>query len=225
MGGVPVLPVWRGEIQGPLLGIDIAVFDDTGKAAKGEPGELICRNAHPSMPVGFWQDDDGARYHGAYFDVYPNVWRHGDWLIETEHGGYVMAGRSDATLNPGGVRIGTAEIYRQVERVPEVLEALVVGQNWQNDQRVILFVRLRDETALDDGLIKRIKTEIRQNATPRHVPAKIIAVSDIPRTKSGKIVELAVRDVIHGRAIKNATALANPEALELFKNLPDLAND
>jgi acetoacetyl-CoA synthetase len=174
------------------------------------------------MPVGFWNDDDGSRYRHAYFERFDNVWCHGDWIERTAHGGFIIHGRSDATLNPGGVRIGTAEIYRQVEQVPEVLESIAVGQDWEGDVRVILFVRLKDGVALTSGLEKSIRTRIKTGASPRHVPAKIIAVADIPRTKSNKITELAVRDVIHGRKVKNVEALANPQALELYRELPDL---
>jgi acetoacetyl-CoA synthetase len=174
------------------------------------------------MPVGFWNDPDGAKYRAAYFEKYPNVWRHGDWCEETEHGGIVIYGRSDAVLNPGGVRIGTAEIYRQVEKLEDVIESLVIGQDWQGDVRVVLFVKLKDGVPLDEPLSARIKRQIRENTTPRHVPSKILAVDDIPRTKSGKIVELAVREVVHGRPVKNIEALANPEALEHFRNRPEL---
>ncbi|MEK6204014.1 MAG: acetoacetate--CoA ligase, partial [Amylibacter sp.] len=173
-------------------------------------------------PIGFWDDPDGKKYRAAYFEKFENIWHHGDWVELTAQNGMTFYGRSDAVLNPGGVRIGTAEIYRQVERIEEVLEGLVIGQRWNNDVRVVLFVRLRQGVTLDDALIKRIRTEIRQNATPRHVPAKVIAVTDIPRTKSGKITELAVRDVVHCREVKNTEAMANPEALELFKNLDAL---
>jgi acetoacetyl-CoA synthetase len=174
------------------------------------------------MPVGFWNDPDGARYHAAYFERFPNIWCHGDFAEWTRHGGMIIHGRSDATLNPGGVRIGTGEIYRQVEQVPEVVEALAIGQDFDSDVRVVLFVRLRDGVALDEPLLKRIKTQIRTGASPRHVPAKVVAVADIPRTKSGKIVELAVREVVHGRPVKNIEALANPAALDLFRDLPEL---
>jgi acetoacetyl-CoA synthetase len=176
------------------------------------------------MPVGFWNDADGARYKAAYFEKYPGVWRHGDWCEETEHGGFVIYGRSDAVLNPGGVRIGTAEIYRQVEQLDEVAEALVIGQEWQGDVRVVLFIRLREGETLSQELEMKIKRRIRENTTPRHVPAKILQVTDIPRTRSGKIVELAVRDVVHGRAVKNSEALANPEALEQFRGRKELAD-
>jgi acetoacetyl-CoA synthetase len=175
------------------------------------------------MPVGFWNDDNGARYRAAYFDDFPGVWRHGDWIRRTQSGGFVIYGRSDATLNPGGVRIGTAEIYRQVEQLDEVLESLAVGQQWDGDERIVLFVRLAPGVALDDELRRRLATHIRTRTTPRHVPAKILQVHDIPRTKSGKIVELAVRDVIHGRPVRNLEALANPAALDEFRNRPELA--
>jgi acetoacetyl-CoA synthetase len=222
MLGNPALPVYRGEIQCLGLGMKVEVFDDEAKPVYGEKGELVCTRAFPSMPVGFWNDPDGSKYHNAYFAKYPNVWCHGDWVEITNHGGVVVFGRSDATLNPGGVRIGTAEIYRQVEQLHEVVESLVIGQEWDHDVRVVLFVRLRDGLALSDELQTTIKKRIRDNCTPRHVPAKIVQVADIPRTKSGKIVELAVRDVVHGRRIKNIEALANPEALDLFKDRPEL---
>src|SRR5690606_1547678 len=200
----------------------VDVFDDAGKPVRGEKGELVCTRPFPSMPLGFWNDPDGRKYREAYFERFPNVWCHGDYVELTEHDGIIIYGRSDAVLNPGGVRIGTAEIYRQVERLPEVVESLVVGQDWEGDVRVVLFVRLRDGLKLDDALIDRIKKQIRVNTTPRHVPARVIQVADIPRTKSGKIVELAVRDVVHGRPVKNREALANPEALDLFRDLPAL---
>jgi acetoacetyl-CoA synthetase len=219
--GVPVLPVWRGEIQALALGMRVEVFDETGKPTR-DKGELVCTSSFPSVPLRFWNDPDGKKFHAAYFDVYPNVWRHGDWCEITRHGGMVIYGRSDAVLNPGGVRIGTAEIYRQVEQLEEIEEALCIGQDWDNDVRVVLFVRLRGGRTLDDALRERIRKQIRANATPRHVPAKIIEVADIPRTISGKITELAVRDVVHGRPVKNKDALANPDALKLFENLPDL---
>jgi acetoacetyl-CoA synthetase len=222
-GGSPISPVYRGECQKRYLAMDVQVYDDSGKIQSDGPGELVCQGPHPSQPIGFWRDETGERYHDAYFAKFDNVWHHGDFVEITDTGGAVFFGRSDAVLNPGGVRIGTAEIYRQVERVDAVLEALVIGQNWDNDVRVVLFVRLRDGITLDDELIKTIKSEIRANATPRHVPAKVIAVSDIPRTKSGKITELAVRDVVHGRIVKNTDAMANPEALDLYKDLPELS--
>jgi acetoacetyl-CoA synthetase len=221
--GNPIGAVWRGEIQTRGLGMKVEVFDDDGKPVLGEKGELVCTAPFPSMPIGFWNDPDGARYHAAYFERFPNVWCHGDFVEITEHGGVVIFGRSDAVLNPGGVRIGTAEIYRQVEQLPEVLESLVIGQDWDNDVRVVLFVKLRDGLTLDDDLRKRISKQIRENASPRHVPGKILQVTDIPRTKSGKITELAVRDVVHGRTVKNVEALANPEALDLYRGLPELA--
>ncbi|HEY7657835.1 MAG TPA: acetoacetate--CoA ligase [Burkholderiales bacterium] len=225
--GNPTGPVWRGEIQGPGLGMKVEVFDDAGRPVRQEKGELVCTAPFPSMPVGFWNDPDGAKYRAAYFEKYPGVWCHGDYIEQTAHDGYVIYGRSDAVLNPGGVRIGTAEIYRQVESLDEVVESLVIGQDWPPDRptdvRVVLFVRLRDGMRLDDALVDKIKATIRANATPRHVPAKIVQVPDIPRTRSGKIVELAVRNVVHGRAVKNLEALANPEALAHYKDRAELA--
>jgi acetoacetyl-CoA synthetase len=215
--GNPILPVWRGEIQCKGLGLAVEVFDDEGRSLLGEKGELVCTKPFPAMPIGFWNDPDGAKYRAAYFEKYPNVWRHGDWCEITAHGGIVIYGRSDAVLNPGGVRIGTAEIYRQVESLEEVVESLVIGQDWDGDVRVVLFVRLREGLGLDDALVAKIKKRIRDNTTPRHVPAKVLQVADIPRTKSGKIVELAVRNVVHGQPVKNVEALANPEALEHFR--------
>ncbi|MCX8087373.1 MAG: acetoacetate--CoA ligase [Rhodocyclaceae bacterium] len=223
--GNPIGPVWRGEIQCAGLGMAVDVYDEDGRpAAVGEKGELVCTKPFPSMPIGFWNDANGAKYRAAYFERFPGVWCHGDFAEKTSHGGFIIHGRSDATLNPGGVRIGTAEIYRQVEKLPEVLESIVIGQEWDNDVRVVLFVKLKEGLTLDDDLVKRIKEQIRANTTPRHVPAKILQVSDIPRTKSGKIVELAVREVVHGRPVKNLEALANPEALEQFRNRPELAS-
>jgi acetoacetyl-CoA synthetase len=222
VAGTPTLPVRRGEIQCAALGMAVAVFDESGQPVKSAKGELVCTNPFPSMPVGFWNDPDNAKYNTAYFQRFPNVWTHGDWVEQTPSGGFVIYGRSDATLNPGGVRIGTAEIYRQVETIPDVQEALVVGQEWDHDVRVVLFVVLRDGIVLDEMLTATIKTRIRTNCTPRHVPARIVQVPAIPRTKSGKIVELAVREVIHGRPVKNTEALANPETLALFANLPAL---
>ncbi|MBX9456682.1 MAG: acetoacetate--CoA ligase [Rhizobium sp.] len=220
--GNPVKPVWKGEIQGPGLGLAMDVWDDEGRPVRREKGELVCTRAFPSMPVGFWNDDNGAKYKAAYFERFDNVWCHGDFAEWTEHGGLIIHGRSDATLNPGGVRIGTAEIYNQVEQMDEVAEAICIGQDWDDDVRVILFVRLAPGLTLDADLEKKIKTKIRIGASPRHVPAKVIQVADIPRTKSGKIVELAVREVVHGRPVKNKEALANPEALELFAGLEAL---
>jgi acetoacetyl-CoA synthetase len=226
--GSPVLPVWRGEIQCRGLGMAVDVWDDDGKPVRGEKGELVCAKPFPVMPVGFWGDADGSKYHAAYFDRFPNVWCHGDFCEITAHGGLIIYGRSDATLNPGGVRIGTAEIYRQVEKLQEVVESLVIGQDWPpqnpNDVRVVLFVKLREGLTLDDELVHRIRQTIRANTTPRHVPAKVLQVADIPRTKSGKIVELAVRNVVHGRAVKNQEALANPEALAHFRDRAELGD-
>jgi acetoacetyl-CoA synthetase len=222
VGGNPNAPVWRGEIQVPGLGMDVDVFDEDGRSVRAEPGELVCKSSFPSMPIGFWDDAGDAKYRAAYFERFPGVWCHGDWICATDHGGYVIFGRSDATLKPGGVRIGTAEIYRQVEQLQEVVESLAVGQEWKGDERIILFVRLAPGLELDSGLQKRIADRIRTNASPRHVPARIVQVTDIPRTKSGKIVELAVRSVIHGREVKNREALANPEALDLYRGLPEL---
>ena len=220
--GSPWLPVWRGEIQTRGFGLKVEVYGEEGKPLIGEKGELVCSAPFPSMPIGFWNDPDGKKYFDAYFAKFPNVWCHGDYMELTPRGTLVIYGRSDAVLNPGGVRIGTAEIYRQVEQLSDVVESLVIGQDWDNDVRVVLFVRLRDGLALDDGLTKRIKQQIKANTTARHVPAKVIQVADIPRTKSGKIVELAVRNVVHGLPIKNKEALANPEALDLYKDLPEL---
>jgi acetoacetyl-CoA synthetase len=220
--GNPIAPVWRGELQTAGLGMAVQVFDAAGRPCRGREGELVCTRPFPSMPVSFWDDPDGSRYRAAYFDVFPGVWRHGDWARLTEHDGLVILGRSDATLNPGGVRIGTAEIYRQVEQLPEVLESLVVGQDWDGDVRIVLFVRLREGVTLDEGLRDRIRRKIREHASPHHVPRKILQVADIPRTISGKITELAVRDVIHGRPVNNADALANPGALDLFRDLEAL---
>lgn len=223
VGGAPTLPVHRGEIQGPGLGMAVEIWNVSGQSVVQEKGELVCVKPFPSCPLGFWDDPDGAKFHAAYFDSWPGIWAHGDYGEITRHGGFVIHGRSDAVLNPGGVRIGTAEIYRQVERVPAVLESVVIGQQWDDDVRVVLFVVLREGLTLDDALQQTICRMIRENTTPRHVPAKIIAVADVPRTISGKIVELAVRKVVHGDPVKNTDALANPEALECFKNLPELA--
>jgi len=224
--GCPVLPVRRGELQCRGLGMKVEVWNDDGKPVRGEKGELVCTAPFPSMPVGFWNDADGAKYRAAYFDRYPGIWHHGDYVELTAHDGLMIFGRSDAVLNPGGVRIGTAEIYRQVEQLDEVVESLAIGQDWPprqpNDVRVVLFVRLRDGLTLDAALIDRIKKQIRDNTTPRHVPAQVVQVADIPRTKSGKIVELAVRNIVHGQPVKNVEALANPEALEQFRNRNEL---
>ncbi|WP_378944133.1 acetoacetate--CoA ligase [Mesorhizobium sp. ANAO-SY3R2] len=220
--GVPTEPVWTGEIQAAGLGMAVDVWDDQGKPVRQEKGELVCTEAFPAMPIGFWNDPDGKKYHAAYFERFDNVWCHGDFAEWTAHGGMIIHGRSDATLNPGGVRIGTAEIYNQVEQMPEILEAICIGQDWQDDVRVVLFVRLAADVVLDEELEKRIRAKIRTGASPRHVPARIVAVTDIPRTKSGKITELAVRDIVHGRTVKNREALANPEALELYRDIPAL---
>jgi acetoacetyl-CoA synthetase len=222
VGGNPNGPVWRGEIQGPMLGMSVDVYSESGESVRGEKGELVCTKPFPSMPAGFWKDEDGTRYRAAYFERFPNIWCHGDFVAWTERGGMVIYGRSDATLNPGGVRIGTAEIYRQVEAFDEIEEALCIGQQWQHDTRIVLFVRLREGAALDQGLIDRIRRRVRENCSPRHVPAKVIAVADIPRTKSGKITELAVRDMVEGRPVKNKEALANPEALDLYAGIKEL---
>jgi len=220
--GNPTGPVYAGELQCRGLGMKVQAFDEEGKPVYGKKGELVCAAAAPSMPIEFWNDPDGKKYRSAYFEVFPNVWHHGDYIEITGTGGIVIYGRSDATLNPGGVRIGTAEIYRQVENIPEILDSLVVGQDWDNDVRVILFVKLKEGFELDSELEKRIRDAIRGNTTPRHVPAKIIAIADIPYTISGKKVELAVRKVIHNEEVKNLDALANPESLDLYRNLPDL---
>jgi acetoacetyl-CoA synthetase len=222
VAGNPIGPVWRGEIQARGLGMKVEVYDEQGRPVRGAKGELVCTAPFPSMPIGFWNDADGRRYRAAYFERYPGVWCHGDFAELTPHEGVIIHGRSDAVLNPGGVRIGTAEIYRQVEQVDEVLESLVIGQRWEGDVRIVLFVRLRDGVSLDPALSAAIVGRIRRNATPRHVPAKIVQVADIPRTRSGKIVELAVCSVVHGEPVNNREALANPEALDLFASLPEL---
>jgi acetoacetyl-CoA synthetase len=224
--GNPILPVYRGEIQTPGLGMAVDVFDDRGRPVRLIPGELVCTRPFPSMPIGFWDDPDGSKYKAAYFDYFPGVWRHGDWAEITRHRGYIIYGRSDATLNPGGVRIGTAEIYRQVEQLPEVIESVAVGQEIDagsaGDVRIVLFVKLQPGLTLDDGLCERITSRLRENTTPLHIPKKILQVEDIPRTISGKISELAVREVIHGRPVKNTEALANPQALKLYERLEKL---
>jgi acetoacetyl-CoA synthetase len=220
--GNPTAPVWGGELQTRGLGMAVEIFDADGKPLYGEPGELVCTRPFPSMPVAFWNDPDGSKYRAAYFDAFPGVWRHGDWARITAHDGMVIEGRSDTTLNPGGVRIGTAEIYRQVEQLEEVVESLVVGQDWDGDVRVVLFVRLREGVSLDAGLCARIARMIREHASPHHVPRKILQVNDIPRTISGKISELAVREMIHGRPVRNQDALANPASLQEFRDRPEL---
>ncbi len=222
VGGNPLSPVYRGEIQGPILGMDVHVFDEKGLSISNKKGELVCTKSFPTMPIKFWHDEDGSKYRNAYFNKFDGVWCHGDYILKTDNKGFIIYGRSDATLNPGGVRIGTAEIYRQVEQLDSVIEAIVVGQDWEGDTRLILFVRLKEGITLSENLISRIKKKIREGASPRHVPAKIIKVEDIPRTKSGKIAELAVRDLIHGKSIKNESALANPECLKIYTNLSEL---
>ena len=221
--GVPNIPVRRGEIQGAGLGMAVEIWDDSGRVNRGERGELVCTKPFPSRPVKFWNDIDGKKYHAAYFDRFEGVWAHGDFAEQTLDGGYIIYGRSDATLNPGGVRIGTAEIYRQVDRVNEVLESIVIGQIWESDTRIVLFVKLREGISLTETLVDIIKKSIKDNCTSRHVPSKILQVEDIPRTKSGKIVEIPVRDIVHGREVKNKEALANPEALDYFRDRPELA--
>ncbi len=223
IGGNPMSDVRRGEIQGPILGMDVHVYDENANSLKNEKGELVCIKSFPSMPLFFWNDNNNEKYHHAYFNKYENVWCHGDYILKTENDGFIIFGRSDATLNPGGVRIGTSEIYRQVEQIEEVLEGLVVGQIWKGDTRVVLFVRLNENSNLTEELMDQIKAKIKTGASPRHVPAKIITVHDIPRTKSGKIAELAVRDLIHNKSINNITALANPECLEEYKNIKELS--
>lgn len=218
----PTLPVYRGQLQCAGLGMDVQVLDDEGRRIIDQKGELTCCTPFPSAPIGFWNDPDGARYHSAYFARWPGIWAHGDYAEETPERGFIIHGRSDAVLNPGGVRIGTAEIYRQVEKVDVVLESLAVGQRWGGDVRVVLFVVLREGAVLGEALVQEIKTTIRQNATPRHVPARVVQVPALPRTRSGKIVELAVRNVVHGDPVKNTDALANPEALEHFRDRPEL---
>ena len=220
--GNPLTPVYRGEIPGPGLGMAVEIWNDDGEPVVEQKGELVCTRPFPSMPVGFWGDASGEKYRSAYFQAFPGVWAHGDFAERTRHGGFIIHGRSDATLNPGGVRIGTAEIYRQVEQIDVVLECIAIGQSWDDDVRVVLFVVLREGNELSDELIADIRTRIRRGASPRHVPAKIVQVMDIPRTKSGKISELAVRDIVEGREVKNLGALANPEALELFRDLAEL---
>jgi acetoacetyl-CoA synthetase len=222
VGGNPIGPVWKGEIQARGLGMKVEVFDEHGRSVVGQKGELVCTLPFPSMPLGFWNDPDGTKYHAAYFEKYPGVWCHGDYVELTEHGGVIIYGRSDAVLNPGGVRIGTAEIYRQVEQLGEIVESVVVGQQWEHDERIVLFVRLRDGVSLTAELRDRIARRIREHTSPRHVPARIVQVTDIPRTKSGKIVELAVRDVVHGREVRNREALANPDALDQYRDRVEL---
>ena len=220
--GNPMGPVFEGEIQCRGLGMKVFAYDDNGAPVTGVQGELVCTAPFPSMPVYFWDDADGSKYHNAYFDVFPDIWTHGDFIEITKRGGLIMYGRSDATLNPGGVRIGTAEIYRIIERMNEIEDSVVVGQEWQNDTRVVLFVKLKSGYELSDELQRRIKLEIRHNASPRHVPAKIIEVPDIPYTLNMKKVELAVQQVVHGREVKNRDALKNPAALDYFTGINEL---
>jgi acetoacetyl-CoA synthetase len=221
--GCPILPVHRGELQSRGLGMDVQVFNDEGQPVRGEQGELVCTRPFPSQPVGFWNDPDGKKYRAAYFERFPGVWHHGDFAELTQNDGLIIYGRSDAVLKPGGVRIGTAEIYAAVEGLDDIVESIAIGQNWHQDVRVVLFVRLKEGLTLDEPLRQKIRETIRRNATQRHVPSKIIAVPDIPRTLSGKITEIAVRDIVHGRTVKNTDALANPKALEYFRDLPELA--
>lgn len=222
MLGNPNLPVYCGELQCAGIGMDVRIFNEAGKAVVSEKGELVCASPFPCQPIYFWNDPNGEKYHAAYFETFPNVWAHGDYAMQTEHNGFIIYGRSDATLNPGGVRIGTAEIYQQVEQIKEVLECLVVGQNWKGSERIILFVVLRPGEQLTEAICKTIKDHIRKNISSHHVPAKIIAVPELPRTLSGKIVELAVKNVIHNKPVKNTEALANPETLKYFENLTEL---
>ena len=215
-------PVVLGEIQNKGLGLDVDVFDEKGKSIKNTKGELVCKNPFPSMPLKFWNDKNNTKFNNAYFNFFSNTWHHGDYAEIKKSGGFIIHGRSDTTLNPGGVRLGTAEIYSEVEKFLEIKESIVVGQAWDNDVRIILFVVLNPRYELNEYLLKKIKTQIRRNASPRHVPAKIIVVNDIPRTKNGKIVELAVKNIIEGNQIKNKEALANPQVLEEYKNLKEL---
>jgi len=220
--GNPLLSVYRGESQCRGLGMAVEVFNSQGEAVIDEKGELVCSQTFPCQPLYFWGDESGEKYHNAYFSKYKNVWHHGDYVRLTNNGGIVIYGRSDATLNPGGVRIGTAEIYRHVEQLDEVIESIVIGQEWDNDVRVVLFVVLKKDLTLTENLTDKIRKTIREKCTPRHMPARVIQVAEIPRTKSGKIVELAVRDIVHNREIQNRGALANPESLEYYKNIPEL---
>jgi acetoacetyl-CoA synthetase len=222
--GNPILPVYSGELQCRGLGMQVEIFDAQGRALHDAKGELVCSAPFPSMPIYFWQDPENKKYQQAYFSKYPNVWAHGDFAELTAHGGLIIYGRSDAVLNPGGIRIGTAEIYREVEKIDAVLESIAVDQEWNDDTRIILFVKLRAGLLLDVALIEEIKTNIRQQLSPRHVPAKIIQVADIPKTINGKLVELAVRNVIHHQPVKNIDAIANPQALDFFRDIVELKN-
>jgi acetoacetyl-CoA synthetase len=223
--GNPMLPVYAGELQCRGLGMKVEAFDANGQPVIGRQGELVCTAPFPSMPIYFWNDPDMKKYHDAYFDMYPGVWRHGDYITITERGGVIMYGRSDATLNPGGVRIGTAEIYRQMDTIEEIADCVVVGQNWKNDVRVVLFVQMATGQALTEDLKQKIRATIRANASPRHVPAKIVAVPDVPYTLNMKKVELAVRKVIHGQPVRNKDALRNPEALDHYADLAELQEE
>ncbi|EGX6955888.1 acetoacetate--CoA ligase [Aeromonas hydrophila] len=222
--GNPISPVYRGESQGRGLGLAVQVFNEAGQPVQGEKGELVCTKPFPAQPIGFWGDDSGDKYHAAYFERFDNIWCHGDWIELTPTGGILFYGRSDATLNPGGVRIGTSEIYRYVEQLEEVEESIVIGQQWQQDERVVLFVKLKPGLMLDEALRERIRQQVRQHCTARHVPARILQVDAIPRTKSGKIVELAVREVVHNRPVNNTHALADPEVLSQYRDRPELAS-
>ncbi|HEX5515917.1 MAG TPA: acetoacetate--CoA ligase, partial [Gammaproteobacteria bacterium] len=224
VGASPILPVRRGEIQCKMLGVDVKAYNDAGEEVVGERGELVCTQAVPSMPVFFWNDPDGSRYRSAYFERFPGVWAHGDYIMFNDHGGSVIYGRSDATLNPGGVRIGTAEIYRQVETLEEIADSIVVGQPWRGDERVVLLVMLNPGNELTDELVKKIKTRIRDNASPRHVPARIVAIDEIPYTRSGKKVEVAVAKILRGESVDNREAIANPQALDKIAALAALRN-
>ena len=221
-GGNPTLPVYRGELQSISLGMDVAAYNPEGNSIQNEKGELVCRKAFPSMPIHFWNDPNGEKYHEAYFDVLPGIWYHGDYIEINDHGGVQIFGRSDATLNPGGVRIGTAEIYRVVDTFDEVEDSLVVGQKWEDDERVILFVKLNKKCSFTENLTKQIKQSIRNNCSPRHVPAIVLETKDIPYTINGKKVEIAVKKIIHGDTVANKDALANPESLDLYQNLNEL---
>jgi len=222
--GNPILPVHRGELQCRGLGMKVESFDEKGNTINNEKGELVCTQAFPSMPIYFWNDSNGEKYHSAYFDTYPGIWHHGDYLKINDFGGVKIYGRSDTTLNPGGVRIGTAEIYQTVERFGEVEDSLVIGQPWQNDERIILFLKLKDQITLTNNLIMKVNKSIRESCTPRHIPAKIIAVKDIPYTINGKKVELAVKQVIQNQIVKNKDALVNPESLDYYKEIEELTN-
>jgi acetoacetyl-CoA synthetase len=223
--GNPMGPVYRGELQCRTLGMNVRAFGSSGQSVENEQGELVCLSPFPSMPIYFWDDKNGEKYYKAYFDVYPGIWRHGDYIMITGTGGVIFYGRSDSTLNPGGVRIGTSEIYRQVDTIEEIEDSLVIGQDWKDDVRVILFVKLRDEYELSEELVIKIKKTIRKNTTPRHVPAKILPITDIPYTINMKKVEIAVNKIIHGKSVSNQEALRNPEALELYRDIPELSQD